>query len=95
MLVLYPTSILLTISFVLSSYSFSERHRKYLLHNIRMSLIDRSGLSAGGGDAGGGSDSHRESSLKSQYNDEVQVVDVFIIIEEIMRRRYNITVCGL
>lgn len=59
-----------------------------------MSLIDRSGLSVAiaGAGAGGGSEQHAERSPKSLYNDEVRVVESFILVEEIMRRRYNVTV---
>ena len=79
---------------VVRSYSFSERHRKYLLHHIRMGLIDRSGLADSSRDPSGSGEPQSESSLISHYNGEVQVVEVFLIIEDIMRRRYNITVCN-
>ena len=87
------------------SYAFSERHRTFLLHHMRMSLIDRSGLGGGGGGGGGsggggggfggGGEPHAERSPKSHYNDEVRAVEAFILVEEIMRRRYNVSVRGV
>ena len=75
----------------LFSYAFSDRHRTFLLHHIRMSLVDRSGLGGGGG-SGGGSEPHAERSPKSHYNEEVRAVEAFILVEEIMRRQYNVSV---
>ena len=67
-----------------------------------MSLIDRSGLGAaaaargggGGGGGGGGNEQQGERSPRLQYNDEVRAVEAFILVEEIMRRRYNVSVRG-
>ena len=75
------------------SYGFSERHRTHLLRHIRMSLIDRSGL--GTGATGKGSEPQGERSRRLQYNDEVRAVEAFILVEEIMRRRYNVSVRNL
>ena len=57
-----------------------------------MSFIDRSGL--GTGAIGGGSEAQCERSRRLQYIDEVRAVEAFILVEEIMRRRYNVSVRG-
>jgi hypothetical protein len=63
------------------------------LRHVRRSLIDRSGLGTGGG-ASGGNDPKDERSRRLQYNDEVRAVEAFILVEDIMRRRYNVSVSG-